>query len=42
MEKNMYMGVPVVTQGVKNLTSIHEGACSVPGLIQLVKDLALP
>ena len=34
--------VPVVTQQVKNLTSIHEDVGSVPGLAQWIKDLSLP
>ena len=35
------MGVPVVTQSVKNLTSIHKGLGSILGLAQWVKDLAV-
>ena len=34
----MSLGVPIVVQQVKNLTSIHEDVGSIPGL----KDLALP
>ena len=35
-------GVPIVVQGVKNLTSVHEDAGSIPSLAQWVKDLGLP
>ena len=34
--------VPIVAQQVKNLTSIHEDVCSIPGLTQWVKNQALP
>ena len=36
------MRVPVVAQRVTNPTSIHEDAGSIPGLMQDVKDLAMP
>ena len=36
------MGVPVVTQWVKNPTNLHEDADSIPGLAQWIKDLAVP
>ena len=32
------LGVPVVAQQVKKLTSIHEDACLIPGLSQWFKD----
>ena len=34
--------IPIVTQQVKNPTSIHEDAGSIPGIDQWVKDLTLP
>ena len=35
-------GVPIVAQQVENLTTIHGGMGSIPGLHHWVKDLALP
>ena len=35
------MGVPVVAQWVKNLSSIHEDTSLILGLTQCVKDQAL-
>ena len=40
--KKVNTGVPVVAQLVKNLTSIHEDAGSIPALGQWDKDPALP
>ena len=39
--ENSLGGILIVIRWVKNPTSIHENACSVPGLAQWVKDLAL-
>ena len=35
-------GAPIVAQWVKDPASIHEDVSFIPGLIQWVKDLALP
>ena len=36
-KKKSFLGAPI-----KNLTSIHEDAGLIPGLVQWVKDLVLP
>ena len=41
-DKKGCFGVPIVTQQLTNLTSIHEDAGWIPGLAQWVKDLMLP
>ena len=40
--KKNRVGVPIVAQHVKNLTSIHEDVVSIPGLTQWIEDPALP
>ena len=40
--KIVFTGVPVVAQRLTNPTSIHEGAGSIPGLAQWVKDPVWP
>ena len=39
--KDVFLGVPVVVQQKKNLTSNYEVSDLIPGLTQWVKDLAL-
>ena len=40
--KRCFFGVPIVAQWLANPTRNHEVAGSIPGLVQWVKDPALP
>ena len=40
--KILRQGFPIAAQWLRNLTRIHEDMGLIPGLTQLVKDLALP
>ena len=40
-KKHQESGAPVVAQGVRNPTSIHEDVSFIPGLAQWIKDPAL-
>ena len=43
IKKYAHLGIPIVAQRVKNPTSIHEDACSIPGLTQWINrsDIAV-
>ena len=41
-KQKTHIRVPVMAQGIKNPTSIHEDSGSIPGLAQWVKDVVLP
>ena len=42
VQRKVSIGVPIVMQWLMNLTRNHEVASSIPGLVQWVKDPALP
>ena len=42
MSKQQFWGVPIEAQWVKNPTSIRKDTGSFPGIMQWVKDSALP
>ena len=42
INRYILLGVPIVSQWIKNLTNTHEDAGLFPGLARGVKNLALP